>query len=266
DHLAHRVPERAGAVRVGRRGAARFLVRDAGRSRLRNLLLGLRRQCPGARHLDPDRSRQGREGRVIPGKDRMNRISQAAAGRAPVSLPRRVAGGLVLLALFGALLAGCTKKITSIDPAFTVPEGRYSTSAVLFSYPNSVLGFNVYDDKDASGGYTINDTLYVTRDTSVHAPNSLYGLIVDSTAASGYQVFRREANGALRRLNDFVLAPERRWLDTGWKAYRFRDSTRSGYQPPTYIGRGVVGGGVTTRSPLTNFTQLTNPGIAPIYL
>ena len=57
--VAHRVPGGAGAVHLGRRSPPRLLVRDADRRRFRNVLLGLRGQRPGARHLDPARSPQG---------------------------------------------------------------------------------------------------------------------------------------------------------------------------------------------------------------
>jgi len=172
---------------------------------------------------------------------------------------RRAAGLLAMAALLGLVLAGCTKKVTSIDPSYTLPEGRFAAGAQLLTYPNSQVHYRLYDDVDLNGQYSINDTLSEEVDEYFDSPSNLYGLVVDSTAATAYQVFRREANSSVRNLADHVFTPNRKWLDTHWEAYQFTDPAPSGYMPPTYIGRGLVGGVVTANSPLTNFSSVT-PG------
>jgi len=178
---------------------------------------------------------------------------------------RRAAGLLVMAALLGLVLAGCTKKVTAVDPSFTKPEGQFVPGALLLTYPNTTVHYRLYTDEDLNGQYSINDALSEEVDEYFDDPTDLYGQIVDSTAATTYQVFRREANGAVRNLSDHLVIPTRRWLDTHWEVYEFSDPTRSGYQPPTYIGRGLVGGVANSFSPLTNFSSISSPPLTTMF-
>jgi hypothetical protein len=181
---------------------------------------------------------------------------------------RQAAGLVVMLALLGAVLAGCTKKVTAIDPSYTLPEGRFVPGALLLTYPNTTVHSRLYGDADLNGQYSVNDTVYAPMpevDEYLDDPADLYALILDSTAATTYQMFRRETNGAVRNIGDPSMTPARKWLDTHWEIYSFTDPTRSGYVPPTYIGRGLVSGIANAYSPLTNFSSITSGPVTTMY-
>ena len=67
-----------------------------------------------------------------------------------ISRARRAARLAVPAALLGAVLAGCTKKVTITDPRFTVPEGRPVSGALLLTYPNVPVHQSLYKDKDGN--------------------------------------------------------------------------------------------------------------------
>jgi hypothetical protein len=92
------------------------------------------------------------------------------------------------------------------------------------------------------------------------------GMIFDGTAAGGFQVFRREQGGGMRLLNDFVLTPSQRWLDSQWELYSFRDDDPARPAPPTYRGRGLLSGAATERSPLTNVASNTDTTLIDVNL
>lgn len=162
-------------------------------------------------------------------------------------------------------LTGCAKKIASVDPRYDWPEGTPSPKALLVVTKDEPVEFNIFVDKK-NDGYTLDDSADVTNPHLIYAvgPGAVNGTVFDSTVASAYQVLRREANGGYRIAQDFSQRPLHKWLDTEWEAYTFADPNPSGFQPPTYLGRGILSGAVTTRSPLTNAAQASSGGIANI--
>jgi len=175
---------------------------------------------------------------------------------------RRIA--LVAAVVVAALaMAGCSKKITSVDANFTAPEGQFNADARLIVYPDVPVAVEHWVDflPDGPG---IEDSLASTEQVST-APGTLYGMILDGTPASGYQALRRESNGGYAQVKDYVLNPVVRFLESQWEVYTFSDGRPSGYDPPAYIGRGVVSGQVTPSSPLTNVSQLLTSSIPAIH-
>ena len=170
-----------------------------------------------------------------------------------------------LVAMLAALaLAGCGKqKVTSVDPAYTVPEGRLSADARLIVYPDAPITIEHWTDNGPTGPDPT-DVMIGTSQARLLSPGALHGAIFDGTPASGYQVLRRESNGGLLPLKDFVLRPERRFLDSQYELYTFDDPTPSGFTPASYIGRGVVSDAVTPLSPLTNQAATTGSTIDTI--
>jgi hypothetical protein len=176
---------------------------------------------------------------------------------------RRIAA----LAVVALGMAGCAKQVTNPDSNYVLDstyvsnpshggiEGRYSTQAQLIVHADAPLTLDSLADKVPVGIRGPEDSLVWTR-TFEFAPGTLHGMIIDSTAASAYQVLRREGNGGFARLKDYVLNPVVRLLETRWEVYTFDDAHPSGFRPPTYVGRGVVAGGVTRSSPLTNAGEL----------
>jgi hypothetical protein len=169
------------------------------------------------------------------------------------SLLRRIAP-LAAVALVALAMLGCTKKITSVDPNFTAPEGRPSADARLIVYPDAPITVETWTDilPDGPGP----EDILVSTEQGYIAPGTLHGLILDGTPASGYQVLRRESGGGYAQLKDYVLNPAVRFLDSQWEVYTFDDAQPSGFSPPSYVGRGVVAGAVTPTSPLTNVGEL----------
>jgi hypothetical protein len=162
---------------------------------------------------------------------------------------------LAMVAVAAVVLGptGCAKKIASVDPGYTSPEGTPSAKALLVVTQDIPVPYLVYID-EKSDGFTPDDTPDAANPYLTYAsgPGAVIGTILDSTLASNYQVMRREPNGAYRVAQDFSEQPARRWLDTHWEAYAFTDPAPSGYQPPTYLGRGLLSGVVNQSSPLTN--------------
>jgi len=165
--------------------------------------------------------------------------------------PRVAALGLCLL------VAACGHKSRLVDPHFVEPEGRASRSSILVTYqnlPNSVFYFREFQPFDqghpegpSPGDVLDHVDLVIEGDTSW-----VRGVIFDSTAASGYQLFRGESTGGLRQMYDFLLFPSRRWLDTGWEKYSVVDQNPSPTAPHRYLARGVTGGTVTLDAPVSN--------------
>ncbi len=182
---------------------------------------------------------------------RATRLAQAA-----------LLGACLLGAL--AVVSGCSKKLTSVDRAYTTPEGAKG-DAQLTLYPAGLgLYENVYSDSGEIGQFDPRpsptepgDVLLRSAVVYAEAGGPIHGLIVDGTVASAYQVLRRESNGGLHGLFDYDLSPTTRWLDSGYELYQFTDDRPSSFSPPTYVGRGVVQGAITPRSPLTNSATLT---------
>ena len=150
------------------------------------------------------------------------------------ALSRPVLGALLLAAALGA--AGCSKKLTQVDSSFTVPEGMPSANSRLIVFPDVAVGIREYLDR-APVGLDEGDSLLQTIVLYRTGPGVINGVVLDGTPASGYQMLRREANGGLLPLKDFVLTPVVRWLESQWELYSFIDASPGGYNPPTYQGR-----------------------------
>lgn len=174
---------------------------------------------------------------------------------------RRLApfAAVVLVAL---AMSGCTKKITSVDAGYTAPEGQPGADARLIVYPDASVYVETWADLKPDGRGE-EDVLTGVGQVSF-APGTLYGTILDGTPASGYQVMRREGNGGYAQLNDYVLNPVARFLDSQWEVYAFSDARPSGFSPPSYQGRGVIAGAVTAASPLTNASELMSSDITAL--
>ncbi len=161
-----------------------------------------------------------------------------------------------LVAVLALGLAGCAKKKSVVDADFTLPEGAASPAARLVLWRETPTTMRVYQDV-LPLGVGPEDRLLSVIPFGSDRPGRIHGLIFDSTAASGYQIMRKDANGGLSQLNDFVAVPTRRWLDREWEFYAFADDDTARLSR-TYIGRGVVGGVVSAGSPLTNAVRDTS--------
>ena len=172
-----------------------------------------------------------------------------------------LAAGLAWALVFG--LAGCAKKVASVDPNYVSPEGKFSPEARMVVTNDVPVTYLKYIDK-ANDGLTPDDSLDADSPFDVYntGPGAIVMTILDSTVVSGYQLLRRESNGGYRIAQNFSAVPARRWLDTQWEAYSLVDPSPSGFQPPTYVGRGLFSGIVTTNSPLTNTAMVTAPTVA----
>jgi hypothetical protein len=165
--------------------------------------------------------------------------------------PRRSFAPFVAIALAALAAAGCSKKLTSVDPNYTSPEGRKDSTAQQIVYPN--LPADVYLIKLAKPGCDeCVDELVSTTPAYPAGAGVINGMIFDGTAASGYQILRRELGGGYAPMNDYVVYPFQRFAQSGWKLFAWQDPRPSGFDPPTYQGRGVVAGAITATSPMTN--------------
>lgn len=174
--------------------------------------------------------------------------------------PLRRIVALTAFALVALAMAGCTKKVT-VDPGYVQPEGRTDADARLIVYPDLPITVQTWTDL-LPDGPGLEDTLVSTVQVSV-SPGSVYGTIMDGTPASAYQVLRRERNGGFAQLDDYLVNPTLRFLDSQWELYTFKDSHPSGFTPATYLGRGVIAGQVTSTSPLTNLGEQAGT-VAPL--
>jgi len=161
---------------------------------------------------------------------------------------------VAVLALGALALAGCAEKVTNVDASYA-PEGLYSADARLIVYPDAPITVESFTDllPDGPDG---GDPLVGTEQRYL-AAGTLHGMIMDGTAASGFQVLRREDNGGYAQLKDYTLSPVARFFDSHWEMYVFDDATPSSFTPPSYVGRGLLSGAVTTQAPLTNVAQIT---------
>ncbi len=173
------------------------------------------------------------------------------------TLPRRAAW----LALFAlgmlAALAGCSKRVTSVDAGYTTLDGRMNANSRLLAWRDAPVSIIVWADLGPPGPDFIDadvkyDTLIGRLDTSWGKPGVLQMAVLDNTPASGFQFYRRADNGGLQALTDYAIPAAAKWLSTGWEMYGFADQHPSSYSPATYVGRGLLDGKVTTSSPLTN--------------
>lgn len=164
---------------------------------------------------------------------------------------------LALAVVLIAIVAGCAKKITNVDPSFTTPEGKFSTEARLIIHPDYPTQLLNYADRPPTGVGPEDPLLSVT-DRYAHGPGVMVGNIVDGTAANAYQILRRQPGGGYAPLKDFLLRPRLRWLESQSEIYEFLDSQpNDGFLPATYVGRGLVSGTITPGGPLTNVGTAT---------
>lgn len=155
---------------------------------------------------------------------------------------------VILVAL---AMAGCSKKITAVDPDYTAPEGRREAGAQQIVYPDRPT--TVYLLKIApSNCEECTDEQVSVDEVYPAGPGVINGMIFDGTPASSYQIMRRELNGGYAPLYDYALNPVQRLTPSGWKLFTWQDVNPSGFDPPTYLGRGIVSGVVTRTTPLTN--------------
>ncbi len=157
--------------------------------------------------------------------------------------------GVFALALLA--MAGCSKKLNTVDPNFIAPEGQWSANAHLVVQPDMPTVVKYYKLR-APNRPDDPDTLVSSSEVYPLGRGIMKGTIFDGTPAGSYQILRRESNGGYAPLFDFELEPVMRFPQSGWKLFTWTDSRPSGFQPATYMGRGMVNGVVTRTSPLTN--------------
>lgn len=182
----------------------------------------------------------------------------------PSDRTRRSAVALLALAAIAAL-AGCAPKITSVDPSYTMPEGTTSDQSQLIVWadqPTTAYYFTDLPPADPDPG----DTPLGAFDVRRYSPGTIHGMIIDGTPADDFQPFRREGSGGVRRFSDIDAQRTRQWLGTHYEVYHFVDPAPSGFAPPTYVARGLIGGIANTASPLTNLSQLASPNLTNLNL
>jgi hypothetical protein len=166
------------------------------------------------------------------------------------SPPRRIAL-IAAVALAALAMAGCSKKINTVDPSYTSLEGQSEASAHQIVWPDLPASVSLFKQRPANCDTCI-DTLVSVTQVYPAGPGVINGMIFDGTAASSYQVLRREANGGYLPLYDYLLNPVQRFAQSGWKLFIWQDLRPTGFDPLTYQGRGIVAGTVTPQAPLTN--------------
>jgi hypothetical protein len=165
------------------------------------------------------------------------------------SLRRIASCAAVVLATLA--MTGCAKKITAVDPSYTSPEGRTEASAKLISYPDLPVSVALFKSKRANCEECV-DSLISISPVYPSGPGVINGMIFDGTPASSYEILRRESNGGYAPLYDYALNPSQRFAQSGWKLFTWQDGRPSSFDPPTYLGRGIVSGVATRTTPLTN--------------
>ena len=181
------------------------------------------------------------------------------------TIPSRTAWA-ALFAL-GALtaLAGCSNKpVATVDAGYTTLEGRPDANAQLLAWFDEPTTSLVYEDRDPRGpdlptADSRVDVLLRSEPIYKAGPGVLNMLLLDGTAASGFQFFRRADNGGLQAITDYTIPASTKWLPGGWEAYSLTDERPSSYTPTTYVARGLLDGRVTTTSPVTNEAIASGP-------
>jgi hypothetical protein len=164
----------------------------------------------------------------------------------------------VMLALLALAAAGCGHKINRVVDPHAVVEGRLDTTAVLLVWPDTPVTISVWADSVPVGPAkqgeeeSDKDNIISTFTYAREAPGVLHTMVLDHTNASGYQMFRRSADGGFEAMTDYTLLPSRKWLSTQWELYELTDRHPSTYSPATYLGRGLLSGVVGPNSPMTN--------------
>ena len=195
----------------------------------------------------------------------MERIARATGtlpAAAPAPRPARALRTWLSLAVAVAALAlaSCADKLTTVDPG-AAPEGVASSQTGLTVWREIANRLYLFRRGDPENG--IPHVLVDSIPVSTPLPGQLHGVIRDSTAASGYQIYRREPSGGFTQLFDFTAFPTRRWIDRGWEIYHFTDP-QIVVPTYTYQARGVVGGTTTIASPVTNEAHDTTTSVPNI--
>lgn len=157
-----------------------------------------------------------------------------------------------------AALAGCSKKITSVDAGYTQLEGTPDPNAQLMVWQDLPVEVRYYDDLGTPGPSQA-DTLLSIEQVYRTGPGAVQSMLLDGGLASGFEFFRRSSNGGFEPMRDYVVNSPRKWLDSHWELYELTDSHPSGFSPATYVARGLLAGATTTNSPLTNAAQVAGP-------
>ncbi len=172
-----------------------------------------------------------------------------ASSRFSVPL-RRI--GVVLLVLMASGVASCAKKGAVVDPNNQppgFPEGVPSSNQMIV-WNDTPSRISLYAD-NGDAGPSPDDSLMEIMEQYLSGPGSVAGTMLDYTPASGFQVFRKEANGGYHLLKDFVLQPTQRWIQTSSDGVLFFDPRPVSGASRSYIGRGIVEGHIGSQSPLT---------------
>lgn len=173
------------------------------------------------------------------------------------SHPRAVLLGLAALAL-PFVIASCSKKITSAESDYTTLEGTPSADARLLAWADTPTEVRFFDDLGTPGPSEA-DTLLDVVPTYRLGPGAVQTMLLDGSAASGFEFYRAASNGGLEPMRDFVVNAPRKWLDSHWELYELDDRNPSGYTPATYVARGLLAGQATTASPISNPARITTP-------
>jgi hypothetical protein len=181
---------------------------------------------------------------------------------------RPLVAALAALLVLALGLGACAQRVTEVDPNFVFPEGHVSDDSQLVLWYDVPVEVREYADATEPPGpdqspFCPNsifpdpgDPVVRTQTFRFNPTGSINLTILDHSPATAFRPMRREANGGYRTLLDFPLPPTRKWLENQWELYSYSDSRPSGFDPPTYVGRGSVGGLQSASSPLTNQAEL----------
>jgi hypothetical protein len=168
---------------------------------------------------------------------------------------------VILLAAAGLVAFSCSKRMTGVDDlpdASRYPEGLLAnTNLVVFLDTPTIL--RVYrdnkDSPDSAGKFSTDDVFERTEIFRATGPGAVQGVILDSTNANRFEVYRREGPG-FQALRDFTFRPVKLFTQSHWEAYAFADPKPVASTTREYVGRGVVAGVTNATSPLTNVGQV----------
>ena len=174
----------------------------------------------------------------------------------------RAAALTLWLALAALPLASCAKKVTNLDASLqppVYPEGRPANTQMIVYPDTPIRRFAWYDaaSRPAPDDSLISDELIYEV-----GKGAVIGIIVDSTNASAFEVYRRQASGGFSLLQSTTVHPAKTWIRGQSDLYRFSDPTPVRASTGVYVGRGVVSGLVTAQSPLSNLARLTSASVA----
>ena len=173
----------------------------------------------------------------------------------------RLGAAWVAVGLAALALGGCSKRITSVDSSFQV-EGQPSPSQLVVFRDMPSVAFLYRDTLEA--GPSPGDYIIDTPSFYEFGPNAVQGMIFDYTQAGDFQIFRQESNGGFLSLKDFPVRDSKQWVDSHSELFRFVDETPLPGAAGSYLGRGIIGGAVSSNSPLTNLAAATQASVGSI--